>query len=184
MKRIAHLTILVLYSCFAFSQSNRVQFEHLSVKDGLSQLSVLAIYQDAEGFMWFGTRNGLNKYDGYDFHIFRESDPDNYISHSHIECMAEDGNGHLWVGTKRGLNRYDRATGSFKQYYHSDNDSTISDNNPICLLKDTQGDLWVGSLRGLDRYLPETDNFVRCSFDGLLAEITVHALAEDHDKNL
>jgi len=184
MKRIKVWAFLTLCTCFAYPQSRKVQFEHLSVKDGLSQLSVISIYQDTQGFLWFGTRDGLNKYDGYDFQIFRETDPDHYISNNYIECMAEDANGNLWVGTRRGLNRFDSSTGRFVQYYSSDDSTTISYNNAICLLKDHQGTLWVGTLRGLDRYIPETDKFERCAFDGLPSQFTVYALAEDYSGNL
>ncbi len=162
-----------------------MQFEHLSVKDGLSQLSVISIFQDSQGFLWFGTRDGLNKYDGYNFHVFRESDEENYISNGFIECLAEDGKGRLWVGTKRGLNRYDRDTDHFTQYFHTSNDSsTVSDNNIICMLKDYRGNLLVGTLNGLNRYLPETDNFERCAFDGFPPGSAIYSLAEDHDENL
>ena len=183
IKRL-HLVLLIGCSCVAYSQYNSVQFEHLSVNDGLSQLSVVSIYQDTEGFLWFGTRNGLNKYDGYNFHIFRESDPDNHISNSHIECMAEDEKGRLWVGTKRGLNRYDRATGTFIPYYASDSSSSISHNNVLCLLKNCRGVFWAGTLNGLDRYIPEKDRFEHITFDGRLAGTTVYALAEDPDENM
>jgi signal transduction histidine kinase/ligand-binding sensor domain-containing protein/AraC-like DNA-binding protein/AmiR/NasT family two-component response regulator len=183
MKKIYLPLLLALYSGFVHSQNNWVQFEHISVKDGLSQLSVVSIFQDSQGFIWFGTRDGLNKYDGYNFQIFRESDADNYISNSFIQCIAEDEKERLWVGTRQGLNRYDRATGQFVQYRHTGSDSTISDNNVNCLLKGYRGNLWVGTLSGLDRYLPETDNFERSTLEGIPGN-TVHALAEDHDDNL
>ena len=184
MKHISILILCVVWRCPVFSQTGKVQFEHLSVKDGLSQLSVVSTFQDAQGFLWFGTRDGLNKYDGYNFQIFRESDPDLFISNSFIECMCEDGKGNLWVGTKRGLNRYDRNTGRFRQYYSSNNDSTISDNNTICMLKDYRNILWVGTSRGLNRYIPETDHFERCNFSGLPSDTYIRALAQDHNENL
>ncbi|MDR2773182.1 MAG: response regulator [Tannerella sp.] len=188
LMKIHAFTLLILFaSCFrqVSSQSTGVQFEHLSVDDGLSQLSVMAIFQDQKGFMWFGTRNGLNKYDGYSFEIFRESDADRHISNGYVECIAEDGRNRLWVGTHKGLNRYDDGTRHFVQYYHSsDNLSTISNDNILCLFRDHRGDLWVGSMHGLNRYIPETDNFERYSFDGLLSDASIFALAEDRDKNL
>ena len=181
--RITVFFFLALCCCFAYPQSRKVQFEHLSVKDGLSQLSVLSIYQDAQGFLWFGTRDGLNKYDGYNFQIFRESDPDRFISNSFIECITEDANGNLWVGTKRGLNRFDRTVGRFVPYY-SGADSTISDNDAICLLKDHRNILWVGTFHGLNRYIPEKNKFERCVFEGVPPQSTIYALAEDHNQNL
>ena len=184
MKHISILTICVIWYCSVYPQSGKVQFEHLSVKDGLSQLSVVSIFQDTQGFLWFGTRDGLNKYDGNNFQIFRESDPDLYISNSFIQCMAEDEKGNLWVGTKRGLNRFDRNTGRFKQYYSSDDDSTISENTINCMLRDSRNMLWVGTSYGLNRYIPETDHFERCAFSGLHLDTYIRKLAQDHDENL
>ena len=179
------LFIFVSLSCVCFAdKQNKVQFERLSVKDGLSQISVISMFQDSQGFMWFGTREGLNKYDGYNFLIYRESDPDSYISNNFIECMEEDKLGRLWVGTKRGLNRYDRESGLFITYYSSNNDSTPSNNNTMCMLKDYRGELWMGTLSGLDRYNTENDKFIRCSFNGLPPNVAVYALTEDHDENI
>jgi ligand-binding sensor domain-containing protein/serine phosphatase RsbU (regulator of sigma subunit) len=95
----------------------KLLFEHLTVKDGLSQSSVTCILQDKRGFMWFGTQDGLNRYDGYEFRIFR-SDPanPNSLSDNFIVLLAEDAGGTLWVGTLNQpdkLSRYDVRTQSF-----------------------------------------------------------------------
>ena len=187
LQKHRYLLFLIFISlpclCFAEKQ-NKVQFERLSVKDGLSQISVMSLFQDSMGFMWFGTREGLNKYDGYNFHIYRESEPENYISNNYIECMEEDKLGRMWVGTRWGLNRYDRESDSFITYYSTNNDSTPSNNNTICMLKDCRGELWIGTQNGLNRYIVETDNFSRCNFNGLPPELRIYALTEDHDNNI
>ncbi|MDR1455245.1 MAG: response regulator, partial [Tannerella sp.] len=174
-----------LCCCPAFPQGAEVHFEHLSVEDGLSQLSVMAIFQDARGFMWFGTRDGLNRYDGDGFEIFREFDAGGKrISNGQIECIAEDGQKRLWVGTRRGLNRYDEDAGCFVPYYHADSDSTITNNHILSLFRDHAGGLWAGSTNGLNRYLPATDHFERYPFDSLLSDASIYALAEDGGENL
>ena len=179
------LLIFISLSCSCFAnKQNKVQLERLSVKDGLSQISVISLFQDSQGFMWFGTRDGLNKYDGYNFLIFRESDPENHISNNHIECIEEDKLGRVWAGTRRGLNRYDLDSGRFITYYNSANDSTLSNNNIFSLLKDKSGELWVGTQSGLNRYDIKTDKFVRCSFKGLPSDLIVYALEEDRDGNI
>src|SRR4030042_1319519 len=92
-----------------------VRFETISIEQGLSQSSVVAILQDRKGFLWFGTDNGLNRYDGYDFRIFRNdpSDPDS-IGDSKIVTLLEDSRGRLWVGTSYGgLNFFDRDREAF-----------------------------------------------------------------------
>ena len=77
-----------------------VRFEHLTIEDGLSQNAGLAIFQDSRGYLWIGTQDGLNRYDGYGFKIYKH-DPDdlNSLSHNSILSMGEDKNGSLWIGT-------------------------------------------------------------------------------------
>ncbi|GHV59181.1 hybrid sensor histidine kinase/response regulator [Bacteroidia bacterium] len=161
-----------------------IHFEHLSVKDGLSQISVMSIFQDKDGFLWFGTRNGLNKYDGYHFQIFAESDKEQYISSSHITAMAEDRNGQMWVGTKNGLNRYDRKTARFVSYYNDSTVSTSLSNSNIARMKrDSRGNLWIGTVSGLDIYQTETDNFMHFTHEGFPAG-PVYGIEEDHEGNI
>ena len=92
-----------------FAPGSTVQFEHLGSEDGLSQNAGLAFFQDSRGYLWIGTQDGLNRYDGYTFKIFKHDpdDPDS-ISHNSILAISEDADGSLWVGTwGGGLNRYD-----------------------------------------------------------------------------
>jgi len=97
------------------------QFSHYRVSDGLSQSQILCIFQDSEGYMWFGTQNGLNKFDGYSFERFFNDPADpNTISSNWIFDICEDQNGMIWIGTKRGLNRYDKGTGHFSTVTLSD----------------------------------------------------------------
>ncbi len=110
----------------------------------MSQNSVRCILQDKQGFMWFGTYDGLNRYDGYEFKIYRNVLGDSFsLSHNSITSLLEDSSGMIWVGTVRGLNRYDPAQGKF---YLLD----TTDVNSLCL--SGKGDVWVGS-QDLDRYL-------------------------------
>src|SRR5665648_232766 len=101
-----------------------IRFEHISLDQGLSQSVVLAILQDHQGFMWFGTQDGLNRYDGYEFIVYKHdpSDP-NSISNSFVQALYEDVNGIIWIGSfGGGLNRFDPRTEKFSAYY-PDNDS-------------------------------------------------------------
>src|SRR5574339_416633 len=91
-----------------FAPGSIVRFEHLSIEDGLSQNAGLTIFQDSRGYLWIGTQDGLNRYDGYGFKIFKH-DPDDptSLSHNSILAVAEDTNGYLWIGTwGGGLNRF------------------------------------------------------------------------------
>lgn len=123
----------------------QVKFEYLTTEDGLSQSSVLCILQDRKGFMWFGTEDGLNRFDGYQFVTFRP-EPDNpySISSNRIFCLHEDREGCIWIGTNGGgLNRYDSQTGRFVSF-RRDN-SKISDDTIKCICEDRQGNLWLGT---------------------------------------
>ena len=89
-----------------------LRFDHISIEQGLSQSSVRVIFQDSRGFMWFGTEDGLNRYDGYNFKTFKP-DPDvpASLSDRYITAILEDHEGYIWIGTRLGgLNRYDPRT--------------------------------------------------------------------------
>ena len=108
---------LFVFFSFAHSQLQDLQFTHLSTEEGLSQSNVTCILQDSKGFMWFGTFNGLNRYDGYNFESFHYHQNDsNSLSHNYISALIEDRKGYIWVGTSGGLNRYDPKTNRFKSY--------------------------------------------------------------------
>jgi ligand-binding sensor domain-containing protein len=100
------------------AQRNDLKFEHITIDDGLSQSRVRCLYQDSRGFMWVGTHEGLNKFDGYDFTIYlKDSDSEGNISGNIIRCIFEDSKDNLWIGTfTNGLNRYDRASNKFFHY--------------------------------------------------------------------
>lgn len=125
-------------------------FQHLSTEIGLSNNEVLSILQDQYGFMWFGTANGLNRYNGNSFRIFKY-DPDNpnSISSNFIASLLEDSNGNLWIGTNRGLNRLNTQTGVFTKFQHNTEEiSSLSNNYIQSLLEDAKGDIWVGTRGG------------------------------------
>src|SRR5579872_4673282 len=91
-----------------------VRFTHISVDQGLSQSTVNAILQDHIGFMWFGTEEGLNRYDGYSFVVYRHNSADpKSLPDDMVTALLEDQKQQLWVGTQRGLGLYDRSNGTF-----------------------------------------------------------------------
>ena len=106
-------SICLIYACpLTFGQS--LSFDHYAVEDGISQSEIRSIFQDSEGYIWLGTQNGLNKFDGYTFEKFFYDPADSStISNSWIFDIAEDANGFLWIATKGGLNKYDKRTDRF-----------------------------------------------------------------------
>src|SRR6266702_6438019 len=107
--------LLNAISVCAFCQTANLKFTHLSIEGGLSQSNVTCILQDSHGFMWFGTRDGLNKYDGYKFTVFKNTEGDSKsISNNFITSLIEDKKGDLWIGTwGGGLNKLDRQKDQF-----------------------------------------------------------------------
>ncbi len=106
--------ILLLYTS-AVAQEKNLKFEHLGIREGLSHSNVRGILQDHEGFMWFSTHDGLNKYDGYKFTVYKNLPNDkNSLSHNNLWRIIEDRRGNIWIATwGGGLNMFDRADRTF-----------------------------------------------------------------------
>lgn len=140
-----------------------LRFTSLALDQGLSQSVVTVTYQDRQGYIWFGTQDGLNRYDGYHFTVYRP-DPENMYSLNDRQILSiiEDAAGNLWIGTLLGgLNRYDRASGNFYRYVHAANDPDSLGGNCIrALYVDQDGMLWIGNDGGLDVFDPQRNVFV------------------------
>ncbi len=165
----------------------RVRFEHLTSEDGLSNNRVVSVLQDSQGFMWFGTQDGLNRYDGYEFRIFKHEQEDkNRLSGNFIQVIFEDHAGILWIGTRgAGLNRYDPKTERFTRYRHNPDDpNSLGSDIIYTIYQDREGNLWIGTNGGgLNRYDEEIDGFIRYQNDTddpqSLSHNTVWAILED-----
>lgn len=151
------------------AQPREFKFQRVTVEAGLSQCTVIPIFQDRRGFMWFGTADGLNRYDGYGFKYYKH-DPgnSNSLSHSNITAIAEDRQGMLWFGTSEaGLNKFDRKSGTFMHYrYVPADSSSLSSDQIRNLLFDALGVLWIGTPNaGLNAFDPGTEKFIRYEHD-------------------
>lgn len=176
MKKVLCILLVSILTQFILA-SQQYHFSNLSVKDGLSQLHVTCIYQDKLGYMWFGTRNGLNKFNGNSFEIFwNHADDEQSISSNTIACITEDAEGNLWVGTESGLNKLDKKRKGFKRYYLA-NEADSVNNKILSLHIDTDGVLWVGTLSGLFIYEPESDS-LKSVYVRELADNSVSAILE------
>ncbi|WP_243739317.1 hybrid sensor histidine kinase/response regulator transcription factor [Flavicella sediminum] len=152
MKQTFTYLVFLIFVHFGYSQ-DYLGFKHLTTKDGLSQNDVNAIIQDDQGFMWFGTHDGLNRYDGYNFTIFKPNPNDAHSINSNlIWDIINDENGNLWIGTTgQGLNYFDRKTEKFKHFTHiANNPNSLSSNYLSRIYLDKKNRLWVGSISGLD----------------------------------
>ncbi len=169
-----------------------VRFEHLSTEDGLSQNTVFTIEQDRQGFLWFGTKVGLNRYDGYGFKTFTHDPyaPDT-LSEAFVRVLLEDRSGLLWIGTNLGgLNCFDPVTETFTHYRYDPDDATgLSDDDVRAIFEDRTGQLWIGTQGGgLNRFHRETGTFTRYQRDEndpiALSHNDVRAIIEDREGQL
>lgn len=147
----------------AYAQTD-FSFEQYSTYEGLSHNSAQCILQDQQGFLWFGTEDGLNRFDGYDFKVFRPSLDSTSITGIFIWDMKQDKEGNLWIGMNYGgVNKYDPILDKFISYKHSEDDTTtISSNFVRSVLVDDNDDVWVGTYGGgLNLLNKETGKFRR-----------------------
>jgi len=144
------------------AQFQESKFQRLSIEDGLSQSSIQAILQDSQGFMWFGTEDGLNKYDGYNFTVYRHLSTDSTsLSSNFIQALYEDQTKTLWIGTNDGLNRFNRNTATFTRYLHDPkNPHSLSHDQIRAIGEDQTGALWIGTHGGgLNRFDRQSGRF-------------------------
>lgn len=182
-KKYLKLFLLLPIVLSAFNDTD-YEFKQININDGLSQSMIFAIMQDKVGYMWFGTANGLNRYDGYEFKVYRNNSKDSTsISDNGITSIYEDEDGYIWIGTNEGvLNRFDRKTETFKRFHITDNEDFLliqpdeyfsypiifsrNNNKTITsIAQDETGDLWIGTWgKGVIRFNPnnnKTDYYYR-----------------------
>lgn len=147
---VLFLFLLLTHSVVA--QQQHIQFKRLTINDGLSLSSVCCIFQDSKGFMWFGTEDGLNRYDGQNFTIYRSDNTNtNSISYKWIEQIFEDSEGKLWFASQGGLTHFDMERERFTQYSTLSSASRKISNDTITqIFEDQNKRLWVGTRNGLN----------------------------------
>jgi signal transduction histidine kinase/CheY-like chemotaxis protein/ligand-binding sensor domain-containing protein len=192
MKIYYYLFLLLIFPATTFAQKKQLEFDHFKTNQGLSQSNVLCILQDSKGFMWFGTREGLNKYDGYKFTVYK-NDPKNKnsISGNFISCIIESRDGNIWIATRGGgLSKYDTEKDLFINYKHEEkNANSISSNSVNAVLEDEKGNIWAGTEdAGLNMLDTHTGKFEHLSHDkndaNSLSDDYVRVIVQDSEKNI
>lgn len=190
-KNIIYILSLLIFTAGVSSAEplRSPNFDYFGYEDGLSSSSVSSILQDRFGFLYFGTKNGLNRYDGYEVTIF-QNDPfdENSLNHNLIQTMYLDGD-ILWIGTYGGLAKFDTITEQFTRYNAvTGKDDSLSDDVVVAITRDAEGTLWVGTLNGLNRMDEQTGTFTvyRPSADdeSSINHQVIRALYSDADGNL
>lgn len=152
------LFTLFLWSLWILSvrAQSSFTFKRLTTTSGLSQSNVTSIAKDEKGFLWFATRDGLNRYDGYQFKIYQYDREDKTsLSSSYVNVVYVDWRGRIWVGTASGLDLYDPASDSFKHYRPNKTDTYVKS-----ILQDFEGRMWIGTKEGLFLFDPDRRHFV------------------------
>ena len=186
--------IVIIFSGFLFpisGQVNQVNFSRILSENGLSQNSVHAIIQDNQGFMWFATEDGLDKYDGYNFTVYKNNpDDSSTISDNFIWTVYEDKKGIIWVGTNSGgLCRFDKKHEKFTTYKNiPGNTNSLIFNNVRAIYEDSSGFLWIGTENGLDKFNIKENKFTHYLHDpndpNSLSNNVVLSIYEDNSGDL
>jgi len=155
-----HLISILLLACcfFAKSQQPFLKFNHIKVEDGLSHEDINVIIQDEPGFMWFGTADGLNRYDGYHIRTYKHDENDfTSLSSNWIWALHVDKAGRLWVGTRQGLNLYNKKTDAFERIKFDSASTSRNDFNINSITSIDSNQLWIGTWGdGLIKYNHKT----------------------------
>jgi signal transduction histidine kinase/ligand-binding sensor domain-containing protein/DNA-binding response OmpR family regulator len=185
-KLLITLIFIILNTNLTFSQIQEIVFRHInSQSHGLSQNHGLCIVRDYKGFMWFGTQDGLNKFDGYTITVYKNNPKDSTsLSNNFINEVYEDRKKNLWIGTRYGLNRFDRFNNKFIKYFTVPGDeNSISSNNIEVILEDRNGNIWFGTDKGLNQFNPITEKFKRFTHNetdpASIRNNTIRAIYED-----
>jgi ligand-binding sensor domain-containing protein len=161
------LIFILLFPDISAQQDNiNIKFDNISIKDGLSQSSPNCIFQDSRGILWIGTEDGLNKYDGYSFEVYKPEQNDLFsISNPRILSVCEDAESNLWIGTNGGgLNKYDRKSDRFIHYLPGKNDTAfIAGNIVYALMPSGDNHIWIGTDKGLSVLDLKNYRFVICT---------------------
>ncbi|MFP4024309.1 MAG: two-component regulator propeller domain-containing protein [Thiohalospira sp.] len=183
------LGFLPLFLC-GLLKAQPITVKHFTIEDGMSQTSVQCMMQDREGFLWIGTQDGLNKYDGYSFIRYKNDPSDtNTLSNNYIHCIYEDNENNIWVGTNNGLNKFDAEKQLLIRYLRDNsNQNTIPEDEVYAIYQDNNNYIWIKTEKFLSRLNPKSGKFRHYEhFNNIFNFISVNAkfsIFEDHKNQL
>lgn len=178
---ILTLYVVVLYAAPAYSTN--FFFSHLGVEEGLSQVSVLEIFQDSDGYIWFGTRNGANRYDGYEFIVYQnEVNNKATLTDNYIRGFAEDDRKNIWIATSNGINCIDHKTQKITRFYPKSIHKECSTNFTNRLLEHSDGNVYAFCYRSI--FKCSMDQTIETVFPDTAIPSATYSVAQAPDKDI
>jgi signal transduction histidine kinase/ligand-binding sensor domain-containing protein/DNA-binding response OmpR family regulator len=184
---VSCLTLFFFLNCFFVLRAQQLSsfpnIQYITSEDGLSQSEVTCILQDRQGFLWIGTRGGLNRYDGTDFKVFQnEIGNSNSLINNSIESLFEDSQGHLWIGTKsNGVSCYQPEYDRFENFqYNAQDSNSISGNRVVAIAESIKREIWLGTRENGLNIL----NREKGTYQHLLGQLAVNNIIQSSDGNM
>jgi len=160
--QLKYFITIVFLILLCLKADGQYRFTHFDSYKGLSNGSVHCIYQDSDGYLWIGTQDGLNCFDGYNFKVFRNRENDSLsLSDSFILSITEDTSGNLWIGSRNGLNCLNRSTGQVRRYYEAEGEKHIFQNSYTSLIAGKDKRIWFEHQGHVMYFNPATDKLVK-----------------------
>ena len=177
------ITVLTPINKLSYAQSKNLIFNNINIEQGISQSTIEAIFQDSEGYIWLGTNDGLNRYNGYEFKIYNYEEYQNSISHNGITDITEDKYGNIWVNTVSGVNKINKKTEKISNYTELNGKIKEDSTTEIIVTKDNN--ILVGTYEGLNIYNAKEDRFdvILEEKDGILSSY-IYSIDEDINGNI
>ena len=177
------ITVLTPINKLSYAQSKNLIFNNINIEQGISQSTIEAIFQDSEGYIWLGTNDGLNRYNGYEFKIYNYEEYQNSISHNGITDITEDKYGNIWVNTVSGVNKINKKTEKISNYTEINGKIKEDSTTEIIVTKDNN--ILVGTYEGLNIYNAKEDRFdvILEEKDGILSSC-IYSIDEDTNGNI
>ena len=172
-----------LYRVEAFDNIN---FKNITIEQGLSQSTVETMIQDSKGYLWFGTNDGLNRYNGYEFKVYKNNkNSKNSLVSNYIIDVKEDNEGNIWVGTPSGVSKINTENDNITNYTTDKDKGNLSNNNVCEILIAKDGNILVATDNGLNLYDKENDKFNRIlDKDNIITNQSIYSITEDSNGNL
>ena len=177
------ITVLTPINKLSYAKSKNLIFNNINIEQGISQSTIEDIFQDSEGYIWLGTNDGLNRYNGYEFKIYNYEEYQNSISHNGITDITEDKYGNIWVNTVSGVNKINKKTEKISNYTEINGKIKEDSTTEIIVTKDNN--ILVGTYEGLNIYNAKEDRFdiILEQKDGILSSC-IYSIDEDINGNI